>query len=163
MVRQISQIACNRRTTIRSPLVWMLAVGFGSATCASARGQEPSRPSGHEPFSRRVEAVLSTPGFENGHWGILVVDRKTGDTIYERHADQMFAPASVTKLFSTAAALVEFGAGYRFQTPLVRRGEVNEKGVLEGDVILVAQGDPCMGGRTGNDGTLVFKDEDHTY
>ena len=83
--------------------------------------------------------------------------------MYARNADQLFAPASVTKLFSTAAALIELGPGYRFQTPLVRRGEVDPKGVLQGDLILVAQGDLCMGGRTGAEGTLLFKDEDHTY
>jgi len=107
-------------------------------------------------LSRRVDAVLAAPGFQNGHWGVLVVDRKTGETIYERNGDQLFAPASVTKLFSTAAALVELGPNHRFQTPLVRRGEVDLKGTLHGDVILIAQGDLCMGGRTGPDGTLVF-------
>ena len=30
-------------------------------------------------------------------------------------------------------------------------------------MILVAQGDLAMGGRTGPDGTMVFKDDDHTY
>ena len=53
--------------------------------------------------------VLATPGFQFGHWGVLVIDRKTGQTIYEHNADRFFAPASVTKLFSTAAALVELG------------------------------------------------------
>ena len=55
------------------------------------------------------------------------------------------------------------GPNHRFSTPLVRRGEVDQKGTLHGDLILLAQGDLCMGGRTGPDGALVFKDEDHTY
>jgi D-alanyl-D-alanine carboxypeptidase/D-alanyl-D-alanine-endopeptidase (penicillin-binding protein 4) len=93
----------------------------------------------------------------------LVVDRKTGRTVLERNADALFAPASVTKLFSTAAALVELGPNYRFQTPLCRHGEIDAKGTLHGDLILIAQGDLAMGGRTGQDGTLVFKDDDHTY
>ena len=88
---------------------------------------------------------------------------RRAQTVYERNPDQLFAPASVTKLFSTAAALIELGPNHRFQTPLVRRGEVDVKGTLHGDVILVAQGDLCLGGRTGPDGSLVFKDEDHTY
>jgi serine-type D-Ala-D-Ala carboxypeptidase/endopeptidase (penicillin-binding protein 4) len=121
-----------------------LVVGWTFALGVWARGQEPSRASGHDPLSRRVEAVLAAPGFEHGHWGVLIVDRKTGQTIYERDADQLFAPASVTKLFSTAAALVELGPSHRFQTPVVRRGEVDPKGTLHGDVILIAQGDLCM-------------------
>ena len=129
----------------------------------AAWGQEPGRTSEHTALSRRIEAVVSTPGYQKGHWGILVVDRKTGEVVHERNADELFAPASVTKLFSTAAALIDLGPGYRFQTPVVRRGEVDAKGKLQGDLILVAQGDLCMGGRTGADGTLLFKDEDHTY
>jgi D-alanyl-D-alanine carboxypeptidase/D-alanyl-D-alanine-endopeptidase (penicillin-binding protein 4) len=127
------------------------------------RGQEPPSAAGEPALSRRIESILATPGFQNGHWGIMVVDRKTGQTVFERNPDQLFAPASVTKLFSTAAALVELGPNYRFGTPLVRRGEIDSKGVLRGDLILLAQGDLCMGGRTGPDGTLLFRDDDHTY
>jgi D-alanyl-D-alanine carboxypeptidase/D-alanyl-D-alanine-endopeptidase (penicillin-binding protein 4) len=128
-----------------------------------ARGQEPTRTTVDGALVRRLEGVLAAPGFQNGHWGVLVVDRKTGQVVYERNADRLFAPASVTKLFSTAAALIDFGPGYRFQTPLVRHGEVDAKGKLQGDLVLVAQGDLCMGGRTGPEGSLLFKDEDHTY
>ena len=75
----------------------------------------------------------------------------------------MFCPASVTKLYSTAAALTDLGADHRFQTPVVRRGEVQPDGTLRGDLVLIAQGDLCLGGRTGPDGTLLFEDHDHTY
>ena len=139
------------------------ALGWSLVLAAPLRGSEPPSPSPHEILSRRVQEVLETPGYQEGHWGILVVDGKTGQTVYERNADQLFAPASVTKLFSTAAALIELGPNHRFQTPLVRHGEVDVKGTLHGDLILVAQGDLCLGGRTGPDGSLVFKDEDHTY
>jgi D-alanyl-D-alanine carboxypeptidase/D-alanyl-D-alanine-endopeptidase (penicillin-binding protein 4) len=140
-----------------------LLLGWTIALNAPAAGQEPPRVSGNDSLSRRVDAVLASPGFQHGHWGVLVVDRRTGNTIYERNADELFAPASVTKLFSTAAALVELGPNHRFQTPLVRRGQVDAGGTLAGDLVLIAQGDLCMGGRTGADGALVFKDDDHTY
>ncbi len=119
--------------------------------------------SGHDVLSSKVDAVLATTGYENAQWGVLVVDGRTGQTLYEHNPDSLFAPASVTKLFSTAAALVELGPNQRFQTPMVRRGDVDVKGTLHGDLILVAQGDLCMGGRTGIDGKLLFKDDDHTY
>src|SRR4029077_9229485 len=118
---------------------------------------------GDEPLAARLEAVTKSAGYQSGHWGLLVVDTKTGKTIYERNADALFCPASVTKLFSTAAALADLGADYRFQTPVVRRGQVNDEGTLQGDLILVAKGDLCLGGRTGPEGTLLFEDNDHTY
>ena len=43
----------------------------------------------------------------------------------------MFCPASVTKLYSTAAAMTDLGADHRFQTPVVRRGEVDAEGTLQ--------------------------------
>jgi serine-type D-Ala-D-Ala carboxypeptidase/endopeptidase (penicillin-binding protein 4) len=144
-------------------LVLVVAGFFLFEQTPTARAQKAERTSGHEAVSRRVEAVLSTPGYQRGHWGVLVVERKSGEVIYERNADQLFAPASVTKLFSTAAALIELGPGYRFQTPVVRHGEVDAAGKLQGDLILVAAGDLCMGGRTGPEGVLLFKDDDHTY
>lgn len=111
----------------------------------------------------RVDAVLKTPGFEHAHWGILVVDAKSGKALYERNPGELFCPASVTKLFTTAAALADLGPDFRFRTPVVRRGKVDEAGTLHGDLILVAQGDLSLGGRTGRDGSLLFENHDHTY
>jgi D-alanyl-D-alanine carboxypeptidase/D-alanyl-D-alanine-endopeptidase (penicillin-binding protein 4) len=166
MKHQAWRVDRGREFRERSHL-FLIALMAWAFTCARVlggqEGPDPSGPSGHKSLTGRIEAVFATPGFQFGHWGILVVDRKTGQTIYERDPDQFFAPASVTKVFSTAAALVELGPNHRFQTPLVRRGEIEPKGTLRGDVILIAQGDLAMGGRTGPDGTLVFKDDDHTY
>jgi D-alanyl-D-alanine carboxypeptidase/D-alanyl-D-alanine-endopeptidase (penicillin-binding protein 4) len=114
------------------------------------------------PSSEKVDALIRSGGFEAGHWGLLVVDSTTGRVVFERDADQLFCPASVTKLFSTAAALVDLGADHRFKTPVVRQGEV-KGGVLRGNLILVGKGDLSLGGRTGHDGSLVFEDNDHSY
>jgi D-alanyl-D-alanine carboxypeptidase/D-alanyl-D-alanine-endopeptidase (penicillin-binding protein 4) len=43
------------------------------------------------------------------------------------------------------------------------KGTVDSSGVLKGDLILVASGDLCLGGRTGPDGKLLFEDNDHSY
>ena len=110
----------------------------------------------------RVDPVVNVKEYAGAHWGMLVVDLATGRPIFERNADQLFCPASVTKLYTTAAALADLGADYRFKTPVVRRGEVKE-GTLQGDLILIAQGDLSLGGRTGPDGSLLFEDGDHSY
>src|SRR4051794_25094176 len=129
---------------------------FAFLALASLARAEDSLPS-------KLDLVTKSSGYQDGHWGLLVVDAKTGKTVYERNADHLFCPASVTKLFSTAAALVDLGPDYRFKTPVVRRGEISKDGVLKGDLILVARGDLSLGGRTGPDGTLQFVDNDHTY
>ena len=153
-----------RRLFGAPPTLAVLAILAIPPSFATTRAQEPpTTKAAPARLRERVEAVLGTAGFADAHWGLLVVDRKTGEPVFERNPDQLFAPASVTKLFTTAAALVELGADHRFQTPVVRRGEVDDKGSLHGDLILIAQGDLAMGGRTGPDGRLLFKDDDHTY
>jgi len=152
--------SANRRRFGVGLLTTALLVALGLSTPPRASAQEAPAPA---PLAERVREILETPGFENAHWGILVVDAKTGETIHERNPDQLFGTASVAKLFSTAAALVDLGADYRFQTPVARRGEVDESGTLSGDLILIARGDMAMGGRTGPEGQLLFKDVDHIY
>ncbi len=110
----------------------------------------------------KINAVIEAPEYKHARWGILVVDAETGKTVYERNPDMLFAPASVTKLYSCAAALVAFGPDYTFETPVYRRGDVVE-GKLHGDLILVAKGDFTLGGRTGADGKMAFKNQDHIY
>ena len=168
MLRQSPRLELRSQPRPRRTMHWEVPIYGALATLLvglipvrgdglSALNSEP------EPLARKVEAVVQSPGYRSGHWGILVVDARTGRTIYEQNSDQLFAPASVTKLFSTAAALVELGSDYRFETPVVRRGEIDAQGTLHGDLILIAQGDLSMGGRTGADGSLLFKDDDHTY
>ena len=138
----------------RGPKRWFWLVGL-----LAARGSEAQTAS---PWTERVESVINAREYAGAHWGILVVDLATGRPVFERNPDQMFCPASVTKLFTTAAALADLGADYRFKTPVVRRGEVKD-GTLQGDLILVARGDLSLGGRTGPDGSLLFEDGDHSY
>lgn len=114
-------------------------------------------------LKEQVEAQLALPHFKHAHWGLLFVDLATGEKVYEHNADQLFAPASTTKLYSVAAALATFGPDHRFETPVRRRGEVDKAGVLIGDLILVASGDPTLGGRTNDKGEFAFADSDHTY
>ncbi len=113
-------------------------------------------------LAAKIEAVINAPEYKHSRWGILVVDGETGKPVYAHNADQLFAPASVTKLYSCAAALVGLGADYTFETPVYRRGEVAE-GRLRGDLVLVAKGDFALGGRTTADGKMAFKDHDHIY
>jgi D-alanyl-D-alanine carboxypeptidase/D-alanyl-D-alanine-endopeptidase (penicillin-binding protein 4) len=115
-----------------------------------------------KPLAARIEKVINGDAYKHSLWGMLVVDANTGKSLYELNGDKLFKPASTTKLFSTAAALASLGADFKFETPVYRRGEV-VKGLLRGDLILVASGDLTMGGRAGPDGKLQFKDHDHIY
>jgi len=114
-------------------------------------------------LTEAIEVVTGQPHFRHAHWGALFVDRTTGDVVFAASADKLFAPVSTTKLFSVACALSELSADHRFHTPIVRRGEINPAGELDGDLILIASGDLTFGGRTLAGEMVAFADSDHTY
>jgi D-alanyl-D-alanine carboxypeptidase/D-alanyl-D-alanine-endopeptidase (penicillin-binding protein 4) len=113
-------------------------------------------------LAARISKIIDAPEYAHGRWGLLVVEAGQGRVVYERNANQLFLPASTTKLYSCSAALHALGSDYRFETPIYCRGSV-ENGRLKGDLILVASGDLTLGGRTLPDGTLAFTNNDHTY
>jgi D-alanyl-D-alanine carboxypeptidase/D-alanyl-D-alanine-endopeptidase (penicillin-binding protein 4) len=114
------------------------------------------------PLAEKLEAVMRGPDYKHARWGVLVVEAESGKTVYEHNAEQLFAPASVTKLYSCAAAQVALGGEHRFETPVYRRGTLKD-GRLEGDLILVAKGDLTLGGRTDARGQMAFTNDDHIY
>jgi D-alanyl-D-alanine carboxypeptidase/D-alanyl-D-alanine-endopeptidase (penicillin-binding protein 4) len=116
-----------------------------------------------EPLAKAIDAVIDGRDYKQAHWGVLITDAKTGDTIYQRSAEKLFTPASTTKLYSCAAAMIAYGADHKFVTPVYSKGKINPDGVLKGDLILVASGDLSFGGRTDKDGKLLFENQDHTY
>jgi serine-type D-Ala-D-Ala carboxypeptidase/endopeptidase (penicillin-binding protein 4) len=74
--------------------------------------------------------------------GVLVETLATGDIVYESNADQLFTPASNTKLFTCALALERLGPEHRLKT-VVRSSKVPDSdGRLEGDLVIEGAGDP---------------------
>ncbi len=133
--------------------LWALALSHLLLTGNFAASQD---------VAARVATVVDAPEYQHGRWGILIVHATDGRVVYERNADQLFTPASTTKLYSCSSALHDLGPNYRFETPVYARGSV-ESGRLHGDLILVASGDLTLGGRTLPDGTMAFTNNDHTY
>jgi len=121
----------------------------------------PAAPPADDGLAKLLDEVIDGPDYKHASWGVLVSDA-TGGTVYARNPDAMLAPASVTKLFTCAAALVALGPDHTFETAVYQRG-LALNGVLRGDLVLVASGDPTLGGRTTADGRTVFRDKDHTY
>ena len=106
---------------------------------------------------RFMHALATETRQANANWGVLAVNLRTGKTLIEFDADHHFAPASNTKLYTSAAAFFLLGSDYRYITPVLAAGPVNN-GVLNGDLIVVGVGDPSWSARMREgDGTSVFK------
>jgi D-alanyl-D-alanine carboxypeptidase/D-alanyl-D-alanine-endopeptidase (penicillin-binding protein 4) len=112
-------------------------------------------------IGRAIKKVQERPRYAHADWGLMVADLRTGRTILQQEPETLFRIASASKLFAMAGAFVQFGSDHRFETPILRDGEVDSSGVLDGDLILVASGDLTMGGRRNPDGTIAYTDFDH--
>jgi D-alanyl-D-alanine carboxypeptidase/D-alanyl-D-alanine-endopeptidase (penicillin-binding protein 4) len=115
------------------------------------------------PLPDKVVKIMQQEKYKHANWGILVRNADTKEVLYEQNSNQLFIPSSTTKIFSVAALLHVYGDDYRFKTPLYARGSV-QNGVLQGDLILVGQGDLTMGGRQDPESDeIAFTKFDHIY
>jgi D-alanyl-D-alanine carboxypeptidase/D-alanyl-D-alanine-endopeptidase (penicillin-binding protein 4) len=105
--------------------------------------------------------IMNPPSYQYGEWGLLEVDPATSHVVQSlAPAQRLFVQGSTTKLFSVSTALDDLGFTHRFTTPLYALGKTSG-GSLNGTLVLVAQGDLTMGGRTKPDGTVDYTDLDH--
>ena len=114
-------------------------------------------------LSDRIQAVMNEPEFAHTHFGIVICNLESGKRIYALNENKFFVPGSTTKLLTEGTALALLGQDYRFHTRVYWTGTLKSKGVLDGDIVLVASGDPNLSGRIQPGGTLAFEDEDHSY
>jgi D-alanyl-D-alanine carboxypeptidase/D-alanyl-D-alanine-endopeptidase (penicillin-binding protein 4) len=125
---------------------WVVAAFFGAAiACRPSTGVAPvSISSGTNSALRRfIDSLTDAPTFANAHWGILIVDPASGDTLYSRNAGKLFMPASNMKILTSATALAQLGPDYRYRTSFLARGPVSD-GTLNGDLLIVGRGDPSV-------------------
>lgn len=98
-------------------------------------------------LATRVAAILEQPeGVARTHWGVYAVELKTGRVLLDRNSQRLFTPASNTKLYSTALALLKLGPDFRFRTTVVADGPM-EQGRVAGDLRIVGGGDPSLSWR----------------
>ena len=109
-----------------------------------------------------VRAVVERPVFAGARFGLAVHDVELRRPIYEYNSRDIFAAASTTKIPTVTFALALLGSDFRFRTRLVRSGELDSAGTLQGDLVLIASGDPNLSGRVTPDDTLDFQNGDHS-
>lgn len=114
-------------------------------------------------FSQRVSSIVSRPEYKHATFGIEIFSLDTQEALFTMNAQQFFTPGSTTKLLTEGTALALLGKDFRFHTPIYRTGGIDSRGVLNGDLVLVASGDPNLSNRIQPDDTLAFENEDHSY
>jgi D-alanyl-D-alanine carboxypeptidase/D-alanyl-D-alanine-endopeptidase (penicillin-binding protein 4) len=102
-----------------------------------------------------IDRILDAPPHDRVHFGVVVLDAESGETLYERNAERWFVPGSNQKILTTAAAWSRLGPNYRFRTALWATAPPGER--LEGDLILVGSGDPSLSRRFWDSGPAALR------
>jgi PBP4 family serine-type D-alanyl-D-alanine carboxypeptidase len=110
-----------------------------------------------------LQAVAANPRARHSVIAAEVYDLDAHRVLYARNGGLMMVAASTTKLLTEGTSLALLGPDFRWTTPVYRTGPVDGSGVLHGDLVLVASGDPNLSQRIRPDGSLAFENEDHAY
>jgi serine-type D-Ala-D-Ala carboxypeptidase/endopeptidase (penicillin-binding protein 4) len=126
--------------------------------CRPSTGVSPASISfGRDAGLRRyIDSLADAPEFSNAHWGILIVDPASGDTLYSRNAGKLFMPASNMKILTSSTALTQLGPDYRYRTSFLARGTIAE-GTLTGDLLVVGRGDPSVSDHMVHDAMIPLR------
>lgn len=98
---------------------------------------------GTDAVRRKIDAVISQKQFNHLNAGIYAISVSTGEVIYQREADKLLIPASVSKVFTSYSLLKKLGPAATFDTKVYQTG-ILSKGKLTGDLYLKGGGDPSL-------------------
>ena len=132
--------------------VFLLLLALLASGCSAAlRGAPASGRLGEE-----IATVFQDTAFEHAHWGVVVRSLDSGETLHTQNAAKLFMPASNMKLVTGAAVLEGLGPDFRYRTEVIAAGPIRN-GVLEGDLLVVGEGDPTFSTRFGGDPRAAFR------
>ncbi|MCX7908335.1 MAG: D-alanyl-D-alanine carboxypeptidase/D-alanyl-D-alanine-endopeptidase [Ignavibacteria bacterium] len=89
---------------------------------------------------RQIYEVLKNFNDNKTNYGIVVYSLDKNEFYFRHNIDSYFIPASLTKLFTTFAALSKLGKDYKVKTFIYSDGEI-KNGVLEGNLYIYGTGD----------------------
>jgi serine-type D-Ala-D-Ala carboxypeptidase/endopeptidase (penicillin-binding protein 4) len=99
------------------------------------------------PIEVAKNQFINDPWVQNASIGICVIDLKTNKKIIAHNEKISLPPASTVKLFSTASAFEILGANYTPKTKIYVDTEIDENGVLNGNLWIRGAGDISLGSK----------------
>ena len=103
----------------------------------------PAAVAGSSGFQQRLAGALRAPQVSPAQTGAVVLDLRTGQTVFAHNADLALRPASNEKLATTYAALTALGPSFRIETDVLGDGRQSGATWL-GDLVLKGYGDPAL-------------------
>ena len=95
-------------------------------------------------LQKAVDNFVSKPDLKQASISFMAVDLATNQVLAQHDAKRLLAPASTTKLWSTAAAMELLGAEYRPKTQVLYTGTIVGS-TINGSIIVRGFGDVSLG------------------
>jgi serine-type D-Ala-D-Ala carboxypeptidase/endopeptidase (penicillin-binding protein 4) len=86
----------------------------------------------------KINSILDQSSQKKVDYSVCILKAATGDTVYERDANNSLIPASNMKVITTAAALRYLGSDFEYKTKV---------GLQDGNLVITGSGDPLFGDR----------------
>lgn len=131
--------------TTRFLSIFQIVLLMGSVVSADEPGArlQPDSSGIREKLNRVVDQVIPPKKIRELKAGIIVGSVGSGEILFEKGADQLLVPASVSKIFTSYSALKKLKPGFVFKTALYYSGIVKD-GKLSGDLFVKGGGDPSL-------------------
>lgn len=122
---------------MRSTLILYVSLLLGYHLIAQTTAEEN--------FNKSLKAFSEDVVMQHASWGFSAYRIADSKQVVTQNPHISLVPASVMKVVTTSAALLILGENFRFETHLLITGKPDEKGILQGDLIIRGFGDPTLG------------------
>jgi serine-type D-Ala-D-Ala carboxypeptidase/endopeptidase (penicillin-binding protein 4) len=95
------------------------------------------------PFQSQLARALQAKDVSPSLTGAVVLDLRTGETVFAHNSRLALRPASNEKLATTFTALTALGPSFRIETDVLGRGQLSGT-TWQGDLVLKGYGDPAL-------------------
>ena len=148
-----AQTRSERSRRTRASAVAAIALALFIAGCAEKTATPVTRPvatarlSPEDQLRRDLQTIFTDTAIDHAFWAVSVHSLKHGPPLYNLNSNRMQVPASTQKLLTSAVAAERLGWDYRYDTKFYITGTLSEGGDLDGDLIVVSNGDPTINPR----------------
>jgi D-alanyl-D-alanine carboxypeptidase/D-alanyl-D-alanine-endopeptidase (penicillin-binding protein 4) len=125
--------------------VALLLSSCAARTTVTAVAAAPADPL--QALRAELVSIFTNPAVTHAHWGVKVVSLRDGAVVFRHNSEEFLVPASNQKVLTTVAAAERLGWDYRFTTRLVATGPIGPEGTLNGDLVIIGDGDPTINPR----------------
>lgn len=110
------------------------------------------------PLHSHLIQLKNDPVLKKGNLSFMLMDVKTGRVLESVNPDLPMTPASSLKLITCAAALDLLGPSFQYETRVCYSGKYDKaSGLLDGDLLIVGEGDPTLGSRQPEEWVTALK------